>query len=121
MPSTLQFQDSSGTPITSESFGSIAGSASQQQRFRCVNIGDQPSTSVFISANRLASNDGVDFVFLALDSAGNPGAYNAQPLPLGDLAPGDIVFFWVKVTVPNGTTPSGNPRQFDVLVDYNGT
>lgn len=121
MPSTLQLQDDTGTPVTSESFGAIDGADLEEQKFRVENIGDQDATSTIISAVRLASNDGVDFVQIAPDVAGNPGAYASAPLSLGTVAPSDIVNFWVKVAVPGGTTPAGNPRQFDIVLDYNGT
>lgn len=121
MSSNLQLQDDTGTPITSESFGALDGGDFEGRKFQVENIGDQDATSAILSAVRLAANDGVDFVLLAPDAGGNPGAYSSTPLSIGDLAPGDIVPFWVKVTVPVGTTPAGNPRQFEVVVDYYGT
>jgi hypothetical protein len=121
MASNVQLQSDAGVPVTSWNFGAIAGAADSQQKFRVENIGDQSATSVQISPVRLAQNDGVDFAQIAPDASGNPGAYSAAALVLGTMAPGDIIYFWVKATVPLGTTPAGNPRQFDIRLEYTGT
>lgn len=121
MSSTLQLQDDAGAPITSWNFGAINGGASSQQKFRVANVGDQSATSVELSASRIASNDGLDFVLLALDSGGNPGAYASTAIQIGTIAALAYVEFWIKVLVPSGATPAGNPRQFQIVVDYIGT
>jgi hypothetical protein len=106
MAATIQILDDSEEAITSVNFGAIDG-------------GDS-ATGASLELERAAGSDGVDNCLLALDSGGNPGTYSAGPISLGTIAAGAQVAFWVKVTPPNGTTPAGNPRQFDFKVRYSG-
>ncbi len=121
MAATLEIQDDTGAPITSANFGAVNGGANQAIKFTVKNVGDQSATSVQLSIARLASNDGIDFAQIAEDIGGNPGSYGTTAINIGTLATLASVDFWVKVTVPTGTTPAGNPRQFDILATYTGT
>jgi hypothetical protein len=121
MAATIEFEDDAASPLTSFNWGAIQDGADSQFKFFAKNTGDQSATSVIISIARLNQNDGVDLALLAADVSGNPDTFSASPLNVGTLAPGDSVAFWLKVTVPSGTTPKGNPRQFDVVADYQGT
>jgi len=121
MAATLEIENDTGAPITSVNFGAVNGGANQALKFRVKNVGDQSATSVQLSIARLASNDGIDFAQIAEDIAGNPGSYGTVILNLGTMIANAYSDFWVKVTVPVGTTPAGNPRQFDIVATYTGT
>lgn len=121
MAAILEIQDDAGNPITSSNFGAVNGGDSQAVKFKVKNVGDQSATSVQLSIARLASNDGIDFAQIAEDFGGNPGAYSTAAINVGTLIADASTDFWVKVTVPTGTTPAGNPRQFDILAIYTGT
>ena len=121
MAATIEIEDDASNPITAANFGAVNGGANQQLKFQVKNVGDQNATSVQLSIARLASNDGLDFAQVAEDVGGNPGSYGTAIINLGTMIPGAIIAFWVKVTVPNGTTPAGNPRQFDIVATYTGT
>jgi len=121
MSASVELQSDAGVPITVWNFGAVTGGAFTEQKFIAKNVGTDPADSVLIYAQRLVQNDGIDFITIAPDVAGNPGAYQTGSLNVGTLAADDEYAFWVKVTVPGGTTPQGNPRQFTTLVEYNGT
>lgn len=121
MPAIVELQNDAGTPVTSWNFGAVDGSDFTQTRFRAKNIGSDTATSVSLIIQRLVQNDGIDFVEIAPDSSGNPGVYQTAPLSVGTMAPDDEYYFWLRVSVPNGTTPRGNPRQFQTRVVYTGT
>lgn len=121
MSANLVVENDASAPITSTNYGSIGGGDTQQKKFRVENQGDQPATSVQVFLQRLLQNDGLDFSQLALDVNGNAGAYQSGLLNLGTLSPGDVAVFWVQVSVPNGTSPAGNPRQFDIIAEYSAT
>lgn len=121
MAANIEVEDDTGAAITSFNWGGIQDGSLLQFKFLAKNTGDADAESVIIDNERLLQNDGVDLTLLALDAAGNPGAFSATPLNIGTMIPGQVVAFWVKVTVPTGTTPGGNPRQFNVVVDYTGT
>ena len=120
MSATLEIQDDAGDPTTSANFGAVDGGDEQQLKFSVENVGDQSATSVQLSISRLASNDGIDFAQLAEDVGGNPGSYGTADLNLGTMIAAASIDFWVKVVVPAGTTPAGNPRQFDIIATYTG-
>jgi hypothetical protein len=121
MAANVEIQSDTGYALTSYNFGAINGGALQEHKFRVQNVGNNPATNVQLFLQRLASNDGLDYATLAEDASGNPGTYSRNAIIIGDLAPGQLRYFWAKVTVPSGTTPAGNPRQFDVVVQYTGT
>lgn len=121
MSALVTLEDDTGAGITSYNWGAVADGSALQYKFKAANTGDQNATSVIVSAERLNQNDGFDFALLALDVSGNPGAFSASSLNIGTLTPGQVVSFWVKVNIPVGTTPGGNPRQFNTLVTYAGT
>jgi hypothetical protein len=121
MAANIQLQDDGQDPITYFPYGTISGGANATYKFYVKNVGDTAATSVLVSALRVDGSDGVDFVLLALDVSGNPGSYTASALSLGTLAAGDSIAIWAKVTVPSGTSPAGNPRQWSLAVDYSGT
>lgn len=121
MAATVEIQDDAGSPLTSFSWGAILDNTDEEFKFFAANTGDQDATSLLLSVTRLNQNDGVDLALIAPDVGGNPGTYTAAPLNIGTLVSGGSVAFWVKVTVPAGTTPGGNPRQFYVQSDYRGT
>lgn len=121
MAATIELENDASAPITSFNWGSIQNGASEQFKFHAKNTGDQSATSILISVTRLNNNDGIDLALLATDVAGNPGSFSASPLNIGTLAPGQSVTFWAKVLVPSGATPAGNPRQFNLQADYQGT
>ena len=120
MAARLEIQDDAGNALTSNNFGAVWGNATTQSKFVLKNVGDNEATSVSIALTRLAQNDGVTFVTIALDVGGNPGTYGTTPLSVGTLAAGASVTFWGKITVPTGATPTGNPRQFSFLVNFSG-
>jgi hypothetical protein len=121
MAASIEIQDDTGAPITSANFGAVDGGSNQAIKFTVKNVGDQSATSVQVSIARLASNDGIDFAQIAEDIGGNPGTYGTADLNIGTLAADASADFWVKVAVPTGTTPAGNPRQFDIIATYTGT
>jgi len=121
MSAIIEIQNDAGEPITSYNFGAVAGGAYQQAKLIAKNVGNQAASSVSLYAQRLSANDGIDFVQIAPDVGGNPGAYQVGSLVVGDLAADTEYAFWVKVTIPTGTTPAGNPRQFDIISEYSGT
>lgn len=121
MAANLEIQNDAGEPITSVNFGAVDGGGDGEQKLALQNIGDSASASVQLTVRRLAQNDGIDYASLALDIEGNAGEYSAEALAIGDLAANATIYFWVKVTVPAGTTPAGNPRQFDIFATYTGT
>jgi len=123
MAANIELLNDAGEVITSFNFGAIDGGTDLGIKFFVKNIGNTPAQSVRIFAQRLSQNDGLDFVQMALDNGGNPGAYTtnlAEGLSIGTLNGNDSQAFWVKVTVPTGTTPAGNPRLFDAVVEYTG-
>jgi hypothetical protein len=121
MAANLEIQNDVGDAITSYNFGAVNGGSYEEVRLSIENIGDTSASSVQVAVQRLAQNDGIDFASLALDVAGNPGVYSASALNLGTIAANITTYFWAKVTVPTGTTPAGNPRQFDIIATYTGT
>lgn len=121
MSAVLEIENDAGTPITSANFGAVNGGANQALKFNVKNVGDQSATSVQLSIARLASNDGLDFAQIAEDIGGNPGPYGTVTLNLGTMIANAVISFWCKVTIPTGTTPAGNPRQFDLVATYTGT
>ena len=121
MAANIEIQSDAGVALTSFNFGAISGGATGQQKFRIQNVGDTDSTSVSLYIQRLSANDGVDYALLAEDIEGNPGEFSANVINLASLAAGAIIYFWAKVIVPVGTTPAGNPRAFDAVVQYTGT
>lgn len=120
MSAVVDVQNDAEVTITSDNFGAIAGDAYVQHKFCAKNTGDQDATSVVISISRLSGNDGLDYVLLAPDSGGNPGSYATADLVVGTMVPDAEYWFWVKVTIPLGATPAGNPRQFNILATYSG-
>lgn len=120
MSANVEIMTDAGDPATSFNWGAIPDGSSEEYQFFAENTGDQNASSVLVSLARLNQNDGVDFALIAPDVGGNPGVYAASPLSFGTLAPTDSTPFWVKVTVPVGTTPGGNPRQFDVVASFKG-
>jgi hypothetical protein len=121
MPANVEIQNDAGVPITTWNFGAVGGGSYTEQKFIIENTGADQATSVGILVERLVQNDGIDFITIAPDSGGNPGTYISGTINVGTLAAGAEYAFWVKVTIPSGTTPRGNPRQFDVVVEYTGT
>lgn len=121
MASIIELENDAATPITSFDFGVVDAGANDQAKFFLKNIGDQPATSVRVYFERIAQNDGFDFPLMAQDIGGNPDTFEAGPLVFGTVLAGISTAFWVKVTVPGGTTPAGNPRQFNTVVEYSGT
>lgn len=123
MSANIEIQNDAGVPVTSHNFGAVRGGESQQAKFKAANVGNQLASSVSIYVQRLGGNDGLDFVKITPDAGGNPSEINyaSSPLSIGDLAAGATYEFWVKVTIPTGTTPAGNPRQFDIIAEYSGT
>jgi hypothetical protein len=121
MAANIELTDDAGNIITSFNFGAINGAANLALKFQIKNLGDSAANSVRLYAQRLMQNDGVDFVELAKDNGGNPGTYTTAALDFGTMAAAAIEVFWAKVTVPLGTTPAGNPRQFDCICEYTGT
>jgi hypothetical protein len=121
MAANIELTDDADNIITSFNFGAINGAAELALKFKVKNLGDSDANSVRLYAQRLNQNDGLDFVALAKDNGGNPGVYTTSELDFGTMAAAAIEIFWAKVTVPLGTTPAGNPRQFDCICEYTGT
>ena len=121
MPAFLQMQSDAAVPITSWNMGAIDGGTVSQQKFLVENTGSDPAEDVEISADRLVQNDGIDFAAIAPDAGGNPGTFQTSPILVGTIAPGDIVAFWLRISVPVGTSPAGNQRLLEVGPVYNGT
>jgi hypothetical protein len=121
MAATIEFEDDALSPITSYGWGAIEDGVTLEYKFNAKNVGDQDVTGLLLYIERVTQNDGFDFPLMAPDVGGNPGTYTSSPLSPGTLVPNATYTFWIKVTVPVGTTPAGNPRQFNVRVDYRGT
>ena len=120
MAAVIEIENDAGTPITSANFGAIDGGTSQQLKFILKNTGTESATSVQLSVTRLASNDGIDYASIAEDFGGNPGAFDTAVINVGTMIANTVKAFWVKITVPTGTTPSGNPRQLSINCVYTG-
>jgi len=124
MASQIELQDDTGTSITNFDFGAIDGGDDLEIKFYVKNIGATSANSVRVYAQRLSQNDGIDLILMAFDNGGNPGSYIStlsEGLAFGTIAAGESQPFWIKVTVPTGTTPAGNPRLFNIMVEYTGT
>lgn len=121
MSAVITLEDDAGNPITSYNWGAVQNGVPANYKFQAANTGDQNALSVILSLQRLNQNDGIDFALIAPDVGGNPGTFAASSLSLGTLTPNQVVPFWVQVSPPTGTTPAGNPRGFNVEVDYQGT
>ncbi len=124
MASQIELQDDTGESITNFDFGAIDGGDDLEIKFYVKNIGATAANSVRIFAQRLSQNDGLDLIMMAFDNGGNPGTYIstlAEGLSFGTIDAGVSQPFWIKVTVPSGTTPAGNPRMFNVVSEYTGT
>lgn len=121
MPATLIIENNALVPINTANFGTIPGGNTQRMRLLLTNTGSSTATSVVLSLTRITINDGVDFAQLAPDVAGSPGTFSTNPLTPGTLVAGGQYFFWVEVVVPVGGSPQGNPRNFNIEVDYAGT
>jgi hypothetical protein len=120
MAAVLELEDDASVPITSANFGAVNGGAYQELKFILKNVGDQSATSVQLAIARLAANDGIDFAQIAEDIGGNPGAYSTVAINVGTLVALATKVFWIRVTVPLGATPAGNPRYFDLISTYTG-
>jgi hypothetical protein len=122
MSASITIENNAQAPITSANFGSLTpGTTAIAYKYYLANVGDAVASSVQVQATRIASNDGVDYVQIAPDVAGNPGTYSANLLNVGTLAAGASYAFWVQVSVPNGVSPAGNPRLFSISASYSGT
>lgn len=121
MAASIELANDAGQIISSFNFGAINGGGNLAIKFQIRNQGNSSANSVRLFAQRLMQNDGLDFVQLAKDNGGNAGEYTTQALDFGTMEAGAVAIFWAKVTVPVGTTPAGNPRQFDAVVEYTGT
>ena len=121
MPANIVVENDASQPITSSNFGSISGGVTIAKKYRLENQGNAQATSVQVSLQRLLQNDGLDFAHIAPDVAGNAGQYQSGLLNIGTLNPGGVAYFWGQVTVPVGTSPAGNPRQFDIVTEYSGS
>lgn len=121
MPANIVVENDASAPITSTNFGSIGGGDTISKKFRLENQGTTEATSVQVSLQQLLQNDGFDFAYIAPDVNGNAGAYKSGLLNVGTVATGAVAYFWVQVTVPVGTSPAGNPRQFDIVTEYSGS
>jgi hypothetical protein len=121
MPATLIIENDALTPINTVNFGSVSGGGNQQIRMLLTNTGTVTATSVVLALTRITINDGVDYTLLAPDVSGAPGTFSQNPLTPGTLAAGAQYWFWVKVVVPVGASPQGNPRNFNIAVTYAGT
>lgn len=121
MPATLIIENDALTPINTVNFGTVAGGNNQQIRMLLTNTGNVTATSVVLSLSRITTNDGVDFTQIAPDVSGAPGTFSTNPLTPGTMAAGAQYWFWVSVSVPVGATPQGNPRAFNLQVNYAGT
>lgn len=120
MAAILEIENDAGVAITSTNFGAVDSGDDQELQFQVKNVGTANATSVQIVIQQLASNDGINYVQLAEDFSGNPGAYSPSAIVVGTLIPGAIKVFWVKVTAPSGASPTGNPRQFNLIAQYTG-
>ena len=120
MAAVIEIENDAGTPITSVNFGAINGGSSQQLKFILKNTGTESATSVQLSVARLASNDGIDYASIAEDFGGNPGAFGTDIINVGTMIAEATKEFWVKVAVLTGTTPAGNPRNFNINCEYTG-
>jgi hypothetical protein len=121
MAANIEIQDDTGRALTSFNFGAVNGGANDQRKFRIQNVGNSDAVNVSLFLQRLNANDGLDYAVLAEDINGNPGEFTRNVITVGSLPAGAIKYFWAKVIVPVGTTPAGNPRQFDAVVQYTGT
>lgn len=106
--------------ISTKTFGAINDGSYVQKKLYVFNAGESDATGLQVSAERYLTSDGVDFVQVAEDSGGNPGAYSSI-IYMGELKAGEKVPFWVRIQVPVGTTPAGNPRGFELDLEYQGT
>lgn len=120
MPAACVFQDDAGLTISTKSFGAIIDGSSVQKKLYVFNAGESVASGLKISTERYVTSDGVEFVQIAEDTGGNPDTFSSI-LYLGDLQAGERVPFWVKIQVPVGTTPAGNPRGFELNLEYQGT
>lgn len=121
MPATLIIENDALVPINTVNFGSVSGGGYQQIRMLLTNTGTVEATSVVLSLTRITTNDGVDYTLLAPDVSGAPGTFGTSPLTPGTMSAGGTFWFWVKVIVPVGASPQGNPRNFNIAVTYAGT
>lgn len=121
MAANIEIQDDTGLALTSYNFGAVGGSEVEQTKFRIQNVGDTNATNVSLFFQRLNANDGIDYVSMAEDIAGNPGTFSTNVVTVGILTPGEIKYFWGRVAVLSGATPAGNPRQFAAVAQYTGT
>ncbi len=121
MPATLIIENDAMTPVNTVNFGSVSGGGIQQIRLLLTNTGTVTATSVVLALTRITINDGVDYTLLAPDVSGAPGTFGTTPLTPGTLAAGGQYWFWVKVSVPVGASPQGNPRSFNIQTSYSGT
>lgn len=121
MAANLIFLDDTLAPISTENFGSIVGGASTQLKLYISNTGTTTASATVLKQIRQASNDGVSYVECAVDSGGSPGSYTTNDISFGTILAGVNVPFWVKVALPNGVSPAGNPRLFNLELDYTGT
>jgi hypothetical protein len=117
----LEIENDAGTPVTTIDFGAIFGGNYDEKKLIVKNVGDTPATSVLIQASRIYQNDGIDNAFLAIDESGNPGEYTVYPITVGTLAAGATYTFWVKIVIPSGESPAGNPRQLNLIAKYQGS
>ena len=60
---------------------------------------------------QVGANDGYQHLELAPDVDGAPGAWQTDPIVIGDLPVGDMVACWMRYVIPADTTQVGNPRR----------
>jgi len=59
----------------------------------------------------VGANDGDEFLQIAPDVAGSPGAWTTSPIVIGDMAVNDWAACWMRYNVPADTSQVGNPRR----------
>ena len=102
---------SEGQGVVALSNGAVVG----------ILVGDGTTTSFICSANptEVYLYYGLTkyFYSLAPDSSGSPGGYGnpGSDLNLGSISSGDVVPFWIKCVIPEGT-PMSNYRDINVKI-----
>jgi hypothetical protein len=117
----LEIENDAGTPVTVIDLGAIYPEDFSQKKFIVKNVGDTIATSVTIQTVRIAQTDGLEHAYLANDNGGNPDTYSTNPISVGTLAAGASYLFWLKISVPLGASPVGNPRIFNLTAKYQGS
>lgn len=122
MAKTIEVYEADGVTLAAASYdeGTIRDGAASTPRmlvFKNTSTADETLVNCRFTIVPSGANDGDEYLQMAADDDGIPGAWGNAHILVGDLPVNTLIPLWVRFSAPAGTSQIGNPRAASVRLE----